>query len=135
MQPAPSQAITKRRVRTRWWVLVACALAGYYFVAMAPLPFVSKWWGSGSPNFDDVLHRRQRMADWMLYSESLKGLSRAEVIVKLGEPEPKIYNAPGEDIVYVLGSARGVLTFDFIEALVLRLDPSGRVIEAKIHRD
>ena len=82
-----------------------------------------------------MLHVRQRMADWMVYSKSLVGLSRAEVVLKLGRPEPSEYNAQGEDMVYVLGSARGVLTFDFIEALILRFDQSGQVVEAKIHRD
>jgi hypothetical protein len=71
----------------------------------------------------------------MLLTHSLDGLTRAEVIARLGEPEPAEYNATGEDLVYILGSARGILTFDAIEALVLRLDARGKVAEAMIHRD
>jgi len=135
MRPPLSQAVTKKRVYARWWLLLVCAIVLYYLVARSPLPFVAAWWNPGGPSRGEVLHVRQRMADWMVYSKSLVGLSRAEVVLKLGRPEPSEYNAQGEDMVYVLGSARGVLTFDFIEALVLRFDQSGQVVEAKIHRD
>src|SRR5690348_13247247 len=135
MQPAFSQTSTSRRSNARRWLAIAGMVAFYYLAARAPLPFVVSWWGAGEPNSSSALNERQRMADWMLLTHSLDGLTRAAVIDKLGKPEPAEYNASGEDLVYILGSARGVLSFDTIEALVLRLDANGKVAEARIHRD
>ena len=135
MQPTLSQASTTRRFYARRWLTIGGIAVCYFFFARIPLPFVATWWGAGEPNWSSVLNERQRMADWMLLTNSLNGLSRAEVVAKLGEPEPAEYNGSGEDMVYILGSARGILSFDAIEALVLRLDANDKVAEAKIHRD
>ena len=135
MQPTLPQASTTSRFNARRWLTVGCILVCYCFLARVPLLFVATWWGAGEPNWSSALNERQRMADWMLLTHSLDGLTRADVIAKLGEPEPAEYNATGEDMAYILGSARGILTFDALEAFVLRLDANGKVVEATIHRD
>jgi len=135
MQSTLPQALTTSRFNARRWLTIGCIVVGYYCLARVPLPFVANWWGAGKPNWSSALNERQRMADWMLLTHSLEGLTRAAVIAKLGEPEPAEYNATGEDLVYILGSARGIFTLDAIEVLVLRLDANGKVAEATVHRD
>jgi hypothetical protein len=73
------------------------------------------------------------MADWLVVTHSLVSLSRAEVVVKLGEPPPTDYFKDWS-MVYILGSERGFMSIDS-EWLVLRLDGAGRVSEVALVRD
>jgi len=125
VQPKSAQAVTKRRTCSRASLLLAGALACFYLVARAPLPFDVRWWRVA--DIDDTHHRRQRMAEWMIYTGSLKGLTRTEVTSRLGESEPAEHNATGGDMVYFLGITRGLLSLGTIEVLVLRFDSDGRV--------
>jgi hypothetical protein len=101
-----AHARPKKRLITRWWFWVD--------------------WGDG-------WHRRHRMADWMVLTHSLVGLTRSEVVAKLGEPPPTDYFKDWS-MVYILGSERGFISIDS-EWLVLRIDAGGRVGEVKIVHD
>ena len=121
---------TKRPIYLRPWFPVLCAFAFFLLLARAPLPFDVAWWRVA--DFHDPGNRRQRMADWMVYTGSLKGLSRAEVTARLGEAEFPNSSVPNADMVYVLGTARGWHRYGATESLVLRFDPNGKVSETRV---
>ncbi len=73
------------------------------------------------------------MADWMVLTGNLVGLTRAEVVDKLGEPAPTKYFQEFS-MVYILGAERGLISLDS-EWLVLNLDTSGHVSDASIVTD
>jgi hypothetical protein len=73
------------------------------------------------------------MADALVASRALIGLKRVEVVAMLGEPPPTEYFR-GWHLVYNLGAERGFMAIDS-EWLVLRLDQTGVVSEAKIADD
>jgi hypothetical protein len=73
------------------------------------------------------------MADWMVLTGSLAGLTRVEVVSKLGEPRPTGYFKDWS-IVYILGAERSLMSIDS-EWLVLRIDRAGRVSDVAIVRD
>lgn len=89
----------------------------------APLPFSAGWWRAGEGNWSDPLHRRHRIADWLVLSHRLVGLHRNDVVALLGEPPPTEYFKEW-DMVYLLGAERGFISIDS-EWLVLRLDAAG----------
>ncbi len=88
----------------------------------------SKWRNSATP-----ASARLRMADDLVNSQRLVGLTRQEVVVLLGEP-PKTEYFKEFDLVYYLGPERGFMSIDS-EWLVLKLGPEGRVKRATIARD
>jgi len=73
------------------------------------------------------------MADDLVNSQKLVGLTRQEVVAILGEP-PKTEYFKEFDLVYYLGPERGFMGIDS-EWLVLKLGPEGRVKRATIARD
>jgi hypothetical protein len=73
------------------------------------------------------------MADDLVGSKQLLGLTRQEVVDRLGEP-PKTNYFQKFDLVYYLGPERGFISMDS-EWLVLKLGPDGRVERAAIVRD
>jgi hypothetical protein len=97
------------------------------------LPLVQSWWIAGQENWADPWHRRHRMADWMVLTRSLPGLTRTEVIARLGAPPPTDYFRDWS-MVYNLGAERGFISIDS-EWLVIRLDESDRVSEARMVTD
>ena len=131
--------MTPRRKRSRieWarraWVLGAVVVAGYLLFARVPFPLIESWWRAGEAQWNDPWHRRQRMADWLLVSHSLIGMSRAEVVKKLGDPPPTDYFRDWS-LVYNLGAERGFISIDS-EWLVVRIGGDGRVVAARIVRD
>ncbi len=126
-------SVARPRFDARWWVWGPILVAMYYLVARAPLPLVHSWWIAGQDHWNDPWHRRQRMADGMLVTRSLMGLTRTEVIATLGAPPPTDYFRDWS-MVYNLGAERGFVSIDS-EWLVIRLDASDRVSEARIVTD
>ena len=117
----------------RWWFWLVALMVVYFLVARAPLPLVHSWWQAGQDDWGDRLNRRHRMADWMLLTRSLAGLTREEVVARLGDPPPTNYFRDWS-MVYNLGAERGFFSIDS-EWLVIRLDDSGQVSEARIVTD
>jgi hypothetical protein len=121
-------------VRLRRAILfILLAIVTWWLVAVAPLPFVHKWWSTTSPDLADMLHKRQRMADWLVYSGKLTGLTKPQVYAMLGEP-PSTDKFPEWDVVYVLGPERGFISIDY-EWLALRLGADGKVSDATVISD
>jgi hypothetical protein len=123
----------KKRLIKRFWFWAVCSGAAYLLVTRAPIPFVQSGWQTGEEDWNDGWKRRHRMADWLVLTHSLVGLSRAEVVAKLGEPPPTEY-FKSWSMVYILGAERGFMSIDS-EWLVLRLDSASRVSEVSIVRD
>lgn len=75
---------------------------------------------------------RLRMADRMIARRALEGLSRTELIAKLGPPDSHIF--PGYDMIYLLGPERGFVSIDS-EWLAVQFGADGRVTGARLVRD
>ena len=73
------------------------------------------------------------MADDLVNSQQLVGLTRQEVVALLGEP-PKTEYFKEFDLVYYLGPERGFTGIDS-EWLVLKLGPEARITRATIALD
>jgi hypothetical protein len=71
---------------------------------------------------------RQRMADYLLWRRQLDGMSRADVIEMLGNPQDSFVVAIGECLVYRTGAQRCFFPIDN-EYLHIKLQ-HGRVAEA-----
>jgi hypothetical protein len=116
-------------------ILLAAALAFVFFAfewaVTGPLPFDRARWDAS--DYYDELHRRHRMADWLLFTRELDGRSRADVVALLGEPRETDYFSDWS-MVYKLGDERGSMSIDS-EWLVVRLDGADQVREARIVRD
>ena len=106
--------------------LLAPAGWAYWFLAPPGRPFDAAAWHSA-----DALdtNPRSRMADRLLAENALLGLTRAEVIVMLGDPETGYCR--DWDMAYRLGPERGLIALDD-EWLVLRLSGDGRVADARL---
>ena len=76
---------------------------------------------------------RLRMADDLVDNKKLIGLTRLEVVARLGQP-PETEYFKDFDLVYYLGTERDFISIDS-EWLVLKLGPDGRVTRATIARD
>jgi hypothetical protein len=76
---------------------------------------------------------RLRMADDLVNSKKLNGLTRQEVLTLLGEP-PKTEYFKEYELAYYLGPERGFMSIDS-EWLVLKFGPDGRISRAAIARD
>lgn len=119
----------------RPWILVVAlgSWLGCSSQSEAPVSkFDSKSWKDPA-QFDQEPFPRRTMADDLVGDRALQGKTRAEVIELLGEPTQTEYFRDW-DVVYWLGPQRGFLAMDS-EWLVIRLDESGRVREAKITTD
>ncbi len=84
---------------------------------------VSQDWPPRLTMVDDLLSSRNHLA----------GLSRREVVVLLGEPDPTPY-FPGYSANYLLGPKRSFMRSGF-EWLVVEFDDGGMVASAEIRRD
>jgi hypothetical protein len=105
--------------------------AAFRYWQARPLPFDRAVWNAEVEDIDDF--RRHRMADWLLKQQRLIGLSRAEIVLMLGEPTQTSHFRE-YDLVYVLGNERSWMSIDS-EWLLMRLDGNGRVSMAELGRD
>jgi len=96
-------------------------------VTLSPLSFNRARWDAAYNQVLDGSHTRERMADALVASKQLVGMSRAEVFALLGEP-PATDKWPEYDLVYWLGPTHP-FPIDS-EWLVMRLSVSGKVTEA-----
>ena len=114
------------------WAIIA-ALFAFYLITSVQFPFVQAWWHAAYDDPHDLFSKRHRMADWLVMTGALEGLSRGEVLAKLGQPPPTA-KFTDYDLVYHLGDERGFLSIDS-EWLVMRLSQSGKVTESQVIRD
>jgi hypothetical protein len=70
------------------------------------------------------------MVDDLLDRKELRGMSRAQVVALIGEPD-KGSDFPEYDLVYWLGPQRGLIGTDS-EYLVMKLDKSKRVTSVEL---
>jgi hypothetical protein len=124
---------SRRRPVRRLLLWGAAILIAFYVVVRAPLPPIQSWWRAGESNWTDPWHRRHRIADWLVFTHTLVGKTRAQVVEKLAEPPPTDYFRDWS-LVYNLGAERGFMSIDS-EWLVVRIGGDGRVREARIVRD
>jgi len=108
---------------------IAAVAIGIRFVLRPGRRFdQSVWSNSATPG-----SVRLRMADDLVDHRKLIGLTRQQVVARLGEP-PKTEYFKEFDLVYYLGPERSFISIDS-EWLVLKLGPDGRVMRATIARD
>ena len=108
--------------------LVIVAIGAWFTLRPGRHFSASLWKNSATPP-----SVRLRMADDLINSQRLVGLTRQEVIALLGEPRRTEYFKEF-DIVYYLGPQRGFMGIDS-EWLVLKLNPDGRVKKAAVAHD
>jgi len=120
-----------RKILRVVFALTAVSLfaVGSWFVFRPGRRFDPSLWG----NSQTPASVRLRMADDLVDNKKLVGLTRQEVVARLGEP-PKTEYFKEFDLVYYLGPERGFMSIDS-EWLVLKLGPDGRVVKATIARD
>ena len=70
------------------------------------------------------------MVDDLLDRNELRGMSRAQVVALIGEPDRQS-DVTGYDLVYWLGPQRGLIGTDS-EYLVMKLDKSNRVTSVEL---
>jgi hypothetical protein len=133
MEAQSENSTQRRRFLPRLAVAVLAGAILCWVAADAPLPFIAVWWRAAKQHWSDPLHRRHRIADWLVLSDRLIGHSREDIVTLLGEPPPTEYFKEW-DMVYLLGAERGFISIDS-EWLVLRLDDRRVVREARIVRD
>jgi len=115
-------------------VLVAPAIfnAWILHVPFRPMPFDSEVWRA-TPSEFSLESKRLRMVDELLSVHLSVGMSRAEVVGLIGEPDTTPYFADF-DMVYHLGQERHPFGVDS-EWLVIRLDEAGHVSESLVVSD
>jgi hypothetical protein len=101
MEAQSESSRRRRRFLPRLAVAVLAGAILYWMTADAPLPFIAAWWRAGEQHWSDPLHRRHRIADWLVLSNRLIGHSREDVVTLLGEPPPTEYFKEW-DMVYLL---------------------------------
>jgi len=109
------------------------AIAAYWVVFMAPLPFMAAWWDVDA-NRGTTLKTRYRIADRLVTSGRLDGMNRQEVIALLGDPVTDVTRMGKHDLIYVLGPERNFIGLDF-EWLLIDFDHSGRVSRIEVATD
>ena len=122
-----------RRAVYRFGIAIAALFVAYWLMMVAPMPFVSSWWKSSDPNRSGLLHIRHRMADWLVLTHRLLGVSSSEVVALLGQPPPAD-KYRGNGLVYVLGPERGFISIDY-EWLVLTFGKATTVENAQVVTD
>ena len=122
-----------RRLIKLIFALIALTLVGAYLLLWSPLPLVSSWWSVDTYEWNDPLYKRNRIADWLLMTKTLEGLSRTEIEGLLGPANETSYFREWT-MVYQLGHERGLISIDS-EWLVINLDNSGVATEYQIVRD
>ncbi len=128
------QGLYTTRMRKKLSVVLALAAAalfagGSWFVLRPGRHFDPSLWGNSRTSASV----RLRMADDLVDNKKLIGLTRQEVVARLGDP-PKTEYFKEFDLVYYLGPERGFISIDS-EWLVLKLSRDGRVERAAIARD
>ena len=123
-------AAFRRHPAFLWTVVPVGLLLLAYLALYVPLPFVRAAWDAESAS-DGPLHLRHRMADRLVSTQRLRGMSRARVVELLGEPDAL---TAGGEMVYVLGNDRSFLGIDS-ELLSVRLDHTGAVTGVAIRTD
>ena len=118
-------------------VLVGGALAfgigALWHSQTAPTPFDRTNWLQGALAKSSSDAPRLRMADGLVGSKVLLGMSHAEIEAMLGPPtETNTFRAYG--LVYWLGPERGLMSIDN-EWLAFRFDKDNKSIEAEVLRD
>src|SRR5258708_4993529 len=108
---------------------VALFAGGIWFLFRPGHHFDAPLWG----NSQTPASVRLRMADDLVDNNKLLGLTRQEVVARLGQP-PKTEYFKEFDMVYYLGPERGFISIDS-EWLVLKIGPDSRVVRATIARD
>jgi len=128
----PSRYTTRmgKKLRVVFALAAVALFAGAFWLVMRPgRHFDPSLWG----NSRTPASVRLRMADDLVDNKKLIGLTRQEVVARLGEP-PKTEYFKEFDMVYYLGPERGFMSIDS-EWLVLKIGPDGRVVRATIARD
>jgi hypothetical protein len=117
----------------RRWVLAAVLGTAVIIAAAfyAPLPFTLTLWDV--PLSGTVLNTRQRVADRLVSTHRLVGMSRPEVIRLLGEPTDTD-KFRDHSLVYVLGPERGFISIDH-EWLLVDMGASNSVESVVVVRD
>lgn len=112
--------------------ILAALMIGYGFLTRyLPLrTFDSAVWQEVRGEFSEV---RVTMIESLVRGRRLDGLSRAQVLDLLGEPDGGLYFQEW-DMVYWLGPQRGLFGIDS-EWLVLRIGSDGRVSEYQVVED
>jgi hypothetical protein len=101
----------------------------FFFIDFDPMRFESAKWKASEADFEwDSL--RLRMADSLLKTHPLVGLSKVEVIELLGEPDDTEHFRDYE-MVYFLGLERNTMAIDG-EWLAIDLDESDIVTGARL---
>lgn len=123
----------KRRIRFTLMIAAAFVVAiGVWQVWFAGCEFDRRVWDE---DLKATQGARQKMADRLIARRVLQGMTRAEVVELLGEPDWPGYFLPesGWSLAYRLGPDRGFLSFSFdAEWLVVRLGADGRVAEYRL---
>jgi hypothetical protein len=99
-------------------ILVGLAVAGWFIFRPGRHSDASAWKNSATP-----ASARLRMADDLVNSQRLLGLTRQEVVTLLGDP-PKTEYFKEFDFVYYVGPERGFMSIDS-EWLLLKFDADG----------
>jgi hypothetical protein len=128
---APAMRLPRVRFTMIAVAILACLLGGVVWHVRYPgRAFDPVAWNDAT-QIERVV--RQPMADRLIARDTLRGMTRAEVVRLLGEPLD-IQPFSGCDLAYYLGPERGFMSIDS-ECLVIRLGPDGRVIACKIVTD
>lgn len=121
--------------RKAFWIfgVPVMAIAIYWAVFLAPLPFVATLWDVDAEH-GTLLKTRYRIADRLATSGRLDNMNRQEVIALLGEPVTDVKRMGNPDLLYVLGPERGFISIDY-EWLLIDLGPSGKVSKVVVASD
>ena len=109
---------------------ITVAAGVYWHLTRGPTEFVQSVWLQGEATADS---QRLRMADGLLNSRVLLGMSRSEIVAMLGPPT-STDKFRDSGMVYWLGPERGFMSIDS-EWLTLNFDQAGKVRDVDIVRD
>ena len=113
-------------------VVVVVAGLGWWWPTYGSLAFERAEWDAAEAESKENDFRRHRMADTLMWSRTLHGKTKAEVIAILGEPADH-FNRERE-LTYMLGSTRFFLPI-YADLLSIQLNEDGRVSEVWIFHD
>ena len=94
--------------------------------------FDAERWKAGAPAHNTVVQRAGMAEDFLRRYDAV-GMTRAELVALLGEPDETDKFAD-YDLVYWLGPERGLASIDS-EWLVVRFGDAGPAVEARIASD